>query len=76
MRIRSRFIGKIEHTEKLYQLEEKIGQAIRNAAEELVEVGKKIDAPIDYWKEAVPEELAHMCELYGYELHKAEKEAD
>lgn len=68
--IRSRYIGDSPETARLYRLEEKVGEAIKAATREMEKVLKKNEQPCEYWTDALPEELAHVCELFGYFLAK------
>ena len=68
--IRSRYIGDSPETARLYRLEEKVGEAIKAATKEMEKVLKKNEQPCEYWNHALPEELAHVCESFGYFLTK------
>lgn len=65
-------VGRSEESERLYQLEEEITEKICEAAEELRKlcVANGLHSMDDFWKRALPAELATICEGFGYELHK------
>lgn len=66
--IKSRYIGQSEDTARLYRLEEKVSEAITAAAKEMEKLLKKNQLPHEYWGHALPQELASVCEHFGYSL--------